>query len=299
MSEIIPYQPRVVALPTATSAESDEQLLASWLASLNSPHSRRNFEQSVRRFLSALPNGLRHATVEQVRGALDFVTAGLSPGSARQYVLRAKSLMTYAYELGYSPFNAGVTIKVRAEGERGAALAKRIITETEVALLIRAARTRRDNVLIQVAYAAGIRVSEIVGLDWSDVIPRDGMVQLNILGKGSKVRQVLLPENVSNALLSLGMGTGPVFVSREGGRLTERSVHAMVKRLARKAGVTPSLSPHWLRHAHASHALDNDATLAEVQATLGHANVSTTSGYLHARPDSSSGLKLDPGIFGK
>jgi site-specific recombinase XerD len=56
-------------------------------------------------------------------------------------------------------------------------------------------------------------------------------------------------------------------------------------------------SPHWLRHAHDSHAIDPGATLPEAQPTLGHANVSTTSGYLHARPDTSSGLRLDPGVF--
>ena len=71
----------------------------------------------------------------------------------------------------------------------------------------------------------------------------------------------------------------------------------MLKRAAERAGITGAVSPHWLRHAHGSHALDRGATLAEVQTTLGHANVATTSGYLHARPDTSSGLKLDPGIF--
>ena len=79
--------------------------------------------------------------------------------------------------------------------------------------------------------------------------------------------------------------------------MTERNANFIVKRAAKLAGVTDRLSPHWLRHAHGSHALDYGATLAEVQGTLGHANVSTTSGYLHARPDSSSGLRLDPGIF--
>jgi integrase/recombinase XerD len=71
----------------------------------------------------------------------------------------------------------------------------------------------------------------------------------------------------------------------------------MLKAVAKRAGVTAPVSPHWLRHAHGSHALDRGATLPQVQSTLGHANVATTSGYLHARPDSSSGLKLDPGIF--
>jgi integrase/recombinase XerD len=82
---------------------------------------------------------------------------------------------------------------------------------------------------------------------------------------------------------------GPVFAARHGGPLSERA--------AERAGISGTVSPHWLRHAHGSHALDRGATLAEVQTTLGHANVATTSGYLHARPDTSSGMKLDPGIF--
>ena len=89
----------------------------------------------------------------------------------------------------------------------------------------------------------------------------------------------------------------PVFASRTGAHLTERAVHSIVKRAAHVAGINEAASPHWLRHAHGSHALDRGATLAEVQATLGHANVATTSGYLHARPNTSSGLKLDEGIF--
>jgi integrase/recombinase XerD len=64
-----------------------------------------------------------------------------------------------------------------------------------------------------------------------------------------------------------------------------------------RAGLVAPVSPHWLRHAHASHAIDRGATLPEVQATLGHGNIATTSGYLHARPESSSGLKLDQGVF--
>jgi integrase/recombinase XerD len=120
-------------------------------------------------------------------------------------------------------------------------------------------------------------------------------------GKGGKVRQVLLPEIVSRSLLSLRGDAGandPVFASRKGGgRLTERAVHGMVKRVAKAAGINEDVSPHWLRHAHGSHAIERGASLPEVQATLGHGNISTTSGYLHARPDSSSGLRLDPGVF--
>jgi integrase/recombinase XerD len=129
---------------------------------------------------------------------------------------------------------------------------------------------------------------------------RDDRVQLLILGEGGKVRQVLLPDIVSRSLLSLRGNAGsddPVFPSRKGGRLTERAVNGMVKRAARKAGINEAVSPHWLRHAHGSHAIDRGASLPEVQSTLGHGNIATTSGYLHARPNTSSGLHLDPGVF--
>jgi integrase/recombinase XerD len=147
---------------------------------------------------------------------------------------------------------------------------------------------------------AWAQCSEIVALSWSDVLPRDeGRAQLSITGKGGKVRHVLLPEIVSRSLLSLRGDAGaddPVFVSRKGGRLSERTVNDMVKRAAKAAGVNEAASPHWLRHAHGSHAIERGASLPEVQATLGHGNISTTSGYLHARPDSSSGLHLS-GVF--
>jgi len=298
----LPAISQVVTLVKATRAQTDEQLLRSWLASLNSPHTRRNFETTARPFLAELPMGLRQATVEDVRDALAKHTQGVADTTARQYVLRIKSLLGYAHKLGFAPFNAGATIKVRSDAaHRGATLAKRIITEVEVGLLIRAAPSKRDRVLLEVAYAGGLRVSELVGLTWSDVLPRDERVQLSIVGKGGKVRQVLLPEIVSHSLLSLRGDAGandPVFASRKGGgRLTERAVNAMVKRAAAKAGITAGVSPHWLRHAHGSHAIERGASLPEVQATLGHGNISTTSGYLHARPNSSSGLHLDPGVF--
>jgi len=77
----------------------------------------------------------------------------------------------------------------------------------------------------------------------------------------------------------------------------ERVVHGMMKRAAEAAGINENVSPHWLRDAHGSHAIERGASLPQVQATLGHGNISTTSGYLHARPDDSSGLVLYPGVF--
>lgn len=311
MSNDTPKLPavRIEAQTLATRAANDAQIVESWLDSLGSPHTRRNFERTAAAFLGRLRAGLRGSTVEDVREALAAITEGAAETTSRQYALRVKSLLSYAHRLGYTPFNAGVVLKVKSDTKsRGSRLAKRIVTAAEVGMLIRGARTRRDRILIEVLYAGGLRVSELVGLSWEDVIPRDGgQVQLAVRGKGDVERQVLLPAVVSRSLVSLREGAAasdPVFVSRKrnaGGRLTERGVLDVIKSAARAAKLNDEtaakISPHWLRHAHASHAIDGGATLPEVQSTLGHANVATTSGYLHARPDSSSGMALDQGVF--
>jgi integrase/recombinase XerD len=112
---------------------------------------------------------------------------------------------------------------------------------------------------------------------------------------------VLLPDIVSRSLVSLRGDAGadePLSLVENVAADSQSALcHAMVKRAAARAGITGAVSPHWLRHAHGSHAIDRGASLPEVRATLGHGNIATTSGYLHARSDSSSGLKLDPGVF--
>ncbi len=290
---------------TGTDAKTDHELVASWVDGLTSGAQQAQLRgdrrcASSRRCRSVCAR--RRSRTCARRSASSPPTAAPGPGGSTSS--GSSRCSRYAHRLGYTPFNAGVVLKVKSAA-RGAQLAKRILPEVDVKLLIRAARTERDRVLLAVAYGGGLRVSELVGLTWGDVIVRDKQVQLSVLGKGGVVRQVLLPKTVSRQLLDLRgdagasprEGGGPVFAARHGGPLTERAVHGLVKRTARAAGINEKVSPHWLRHAHGSHAIDRGAPLPEVQATLGHANVATTSGYLHARPDTSSGLYLDEGIF--
>lgn len=286
---------------SATRAQNDMQLVESWLASLGSPISRSRFATTVEKFLvGAARRGLtlREMTVEDMRECLDELTAGHAHSTARQYMARVKAMVSYAHKLGYLRFNAGTPIKI---GKYNSGLAQRILTEVQVSLLIRSAPTVRDRLLLEVAYFGGMRVSELTALTWRNVIDRgDGAAQIAVLGKGGKERQVMLPSAIGRKLLAWrgdAPDGAPLFASRTGRHLLPREVNRMLKKAARRSGVNETVSAHWLRHAHASHALARGASLADVKDMLGHTNVATTSAYLHARPDRSSAYVLDVGII--
>ena len=141
-------------------------------------------------------------------------------------------------------------------------------------------------------YASGVRVSEVNGLCWRDVQANGDGAQITVFGKGGKTRAIQLPASVATGLAKLRGEAGeddPVFRSRKhGGALKTVAVLRIVRQAARRAGIELAVSPHWLRHAHASHALDRGAPIHLVQATLGHASITTTGRYLHARPNDSS-----------
>ncbi len=135
-----------------------------------------------------------------------------------------------------------------------------------------------------------LRVSEIASLTWSQVIPREtGEVQLALVGKGDKERHVLLPAETATKLLALrGDASNSVRVFP----ITERRINYILKAIVKRAGGNPGVSPHWLRHAHASHAIDNGAPITLVSQTLGHVDLKTTSVCAHAGPNDSSSRYL-------
>jgi site-specific recombinase XerD len=140
-----------------------------------------------------------------------------------------------------------------------------------------------------------VRVSELAQLKWCDLMPRAVGGQITVFGKGGKTRAILLKPKTWDLLLTLrgeARAADPVFRSQKGGHLDVSQIRRVVYAAAERAGLAKKVSPHWLRHAHASHALDRSAPIHLVQATLGHASVSTTGRYLHARPAESSSLYL-------
>jgi integrase/recombinase XerC len=150
----------------------------------------------------------------------------------------------------------------------------------------------RDRAVLEVLYSTGVRVSELVNLDWDDIDFRVGIAK--VLGKGSKERIVPVGETALKALGDYreeqarkwgSSPRGPVFVNRFGKRITTRSVARIVGKHLRARGIPVRMGPHGLRHSFATHLLNSGADLRVIQELLGHASLSTTQRYTHVNMD--------------
>jgi integrase/recombinase XerC len=148
---------------------------------------------------------------------------------------------------------------------------------------------QRDRALLELLYASGLRVSELVRLDVGEVDLDSG--EIRVWGKGSKERVVLMGKPASEAVNNyleqgrpklLGEKKGnALFINRYGQRIPERRVQKMLEGYAKKAGIEKRVHPHMLRHTFATHLLDGGADLRVVQELLGHAQLSSTQIYTH------------------
>ncbi len=156
----------------------------------------------------------------------------------------------------------------------------------------------RDRALFEVLYATGLRVAELVGLDWG-AIDLPGRV-LRVMGKGGKERMVPFGRPALAALRSwlavwetvraaggpvAAATEEPVFLNHRGGRLTDRSVRRILDRWVETTALAGGVHPHTLRHTFATHLLENGADLRTIQELLGHSSLSTTQKYTHVEVD--------------
>jgi integrase/recombinase XerD len=268
----------------------DPRLIALWLHG-RSPHTKRAYEADVRRFSSFVGRPLEQVTLGDLQGFADSL-GDLAPASRARILSAIKSLLSFGHQLGYLPFDVGRPIKLPGQKNR---LAERILLETDVQRMLALESQTRNHALLRLLYSAGLRVSELCALSWRDAQERGDAGQVVVYGKGGKTRSVLLSTATWRELIGLrdsADSDAPVFRSRKGSHLDESQILRIVRGASKRAGIDAPVSPHWLRHAHASHALDRGCPIHLVQATLGHASVATTGRYLHARPSDSSARYL-------
>ncbi len=285
--------PQTVQLMAKATANSD--LITLWLHD-KSANSRRGYQRDVLQFLTMIGDPpLSQLTLNDLQAFSNALGArGYAVSTVSRKLAAVKSLLTFGYRVGVLRANVGSLVKLPLGKER---LAERILSPSQVTAMIELTEKKRDQVLIRFLYATGARVSEVCVLKWRDIQEiADGRAQVNLLGKGDKTRVVVFSAQMWELLRQLRGGAGllaPVFRSRkQGGHLDPSQVNRIVRKAAFRAGLEAKVSPHWLRHSHASHSLERGASLQLVKESLGHSHIAMTERYLHARPDESSALYL-------
>lgn len=284
--------------PTINPYENitNEKLLKLWLHD-KSPTTQECYRSIIKLFINFINKHLRKVTLSDIHDFINYLKEhGYHPLSIADYISCIKSLLTFGYKLGALPFNVGVLVKKpKVKNE----LAQRILLPEEVQRMILLETNPRNKLILKVLYAGGLRASELCRLKWRDVQEcSDGSIQLTIFGKGNKTRFVKLPAKLSIELLNFQGDANlnaPVFRSKykkNGGHLRRQTLGEIVKEAGRRSGIEKDVSPHFLRHSHASHALQRGASIQLVKETLGHSNIKTTEHYLHVQPGESSGNYL-------
>lgn len=224
--------------------------------------------------------------------ALELGRRGLDPASQARILSTVRAFFRWLFETGRQASNPASGLR----NPRQAARLPAFLTEGESAELLELPApvdfpTARLRALLELLYASGLRVSELVGLDLGDVLMAERT--LRVLGKGRKERLVPFHGEAAQALeayvgfrraLVAGKGLAPaaaLFLNQRGGRLTTTSVRAFLSKALEATAVRSRVSPHALRHSFATHLLNRGMDLRAIQELLGHASLSTTQRYTH------------------
>ena len=275
----------------------DAQLIERFLQHLAlaeglSENTQAAYGQDLRTMASALAKaGLDFVSADEAFWRLYFAQLSLAQSSQRRRFSTLKHF--YAFLQGQ-----GLLTHIPLGSIHFSRMPKaipQVLNEVEVEQLLQQPDTTtplglRDRALLELIYASGLRISEAVGLQLLQMDLTQGLVRIR--GKGNKTRLVPMGEEAldwisaylqggRNALLKGRGFTDYVFISQKGTPMTRQAAWYRIKHLAREAGIQINLTPHGLRHAFATHLLNNGADLRSLQLLLGHASLSTTQIYTH------------------
>jgi len=282
------------------SIDADEVALlerfldALWLEQGLSDHTLAAYRADLKGVAVFLKLRAKALVAAQRQDVLDYLAQRVNAGARSRTTARLLSSLRrfYQYLLREGLIQADPSAQIDAP-KLGRPLPK-ALTEAEVESLLQAPDVNRllglrDRAMLELLYASGLRVSELVNLQ----VPQLNMRQcvLRVVGKGNKERLVPLGEEAAEwlqryleegrpALLRGRLNDG-LFVTQRGAAMTRQAFWYLIKRYARQAGIASGLSPHGLRHSFATHLLNHGADLRVLQMLLGHSNLSTTQIYTH------------------
>jgi len=242
-------------------------------------------------FLRHRSVALENATRDTIRDFLaELGKNGLTARSRARYLVSVRGFFRFLLKDGRVRSDPAAEIDLPQIGHS----LPRHLAEGEVDALLAqpdssAPAGLRDKAMLELLYATGLRVSELVNLRWEDFDPNLGV--LRCLGKGSKERLIPVGKSALKAVeayvrcgrppLLKNRATSFLFLNRRGGRLSRVGFWKILARYGRVAGITTPLTPHLVRHSFATHLLERGADLRSIQLLLGHSDISTTQIYTH------------------
>ncbi|GGW80802.1 site-specific tyrosine recombinase XerD [Alteromonas halophila] len=281
-------------VPAASQSHIDAFIDMLWLERGLAEHTQKSYRSDLSKLAiycnNAELNDIALATTEMLQGYLQYRHArGLSPRSTQRCLSAMRAFYIYLIDQRVRIDNP---VSVLTNPKTPRALPSSL-SEADVDSLLAAPQTDdpiecRDKCMLEVLYATGLRVSELVSLRLDQVSLQQGVVR--VTGKGDKERLVPFGEEALEWMehylkqarpMLLKRHSEVVFVSRRGQQMTRQTFWHRIKYYAQVAGIKQSLSPHTLRHAFATHLLNHGADLRVVQMLLGHSDLSTTQIYTH------------------
>jgi len=262
------------------------------------PNSLESYARDLNKYVEHLARRARSPLVAERADVVMFLKllrdGGLSAASVMRALSAVRGFHRYLVREGLTQTNPASEID---RPRRGLSLPK-VLSVEEVERLVTAPsgdepKDLRDRAMLELLYAAGLRVSEIVGLKTLDLDLGSGLV--TVTGKGSKQRVVPLGEEAQARIAGYLMHARPLldrtrrsahlFLNTRGARLTRQGLWKILRGRARQAGLARRVTPHTLRHSFATHLLEGGADIRTVQVLLGHADISTTQIYTHVGRD--------------
>jgi len=265
-----------------------------WLERGVSDHTLKAYGSDLRGLSIALNKRGKSLAAAARDDLLDYLAQRVQQGASPRTTARLLSSQRRFYQYLLREGRAGQDPTAQIDAPKLGRPLPKSLTEEDVEALLSMPEVAdplgmRDRAMLELIYASGLRVSELVGLKLGEVSMMQGVVR--VFGKGGKERLVPMGEEcldwlqryMDEARLELLRGriSDAVFVTRRGDGMTRQAFWYLIKRYARQAGIKTALSPHTLRHAFATHLLNHGADLRILQMLLGHSDLSTTQIYTH------------------
>ncbi len=310
-----PSTKRLAINTPVTSSESDQLLVerfldAIWMESGLSQNSLQAYRSDINQFSSYLAERSQTLATAQRSDVLDYLALRSATVKARTSARILSSLRRfYRWGLRDSVVTINPTTEVAAP-QVGRSLPK-TLSEQDVEALLEAPNISeplgmRDRAMLEVLYASGLRVSELISLQLGQIDLQMGVVR--VMGKGKKERLAPLGEvaldwlqqylSDTRADIAKVINSNALFISRRGQSISRQAFWQNIKRYAKIAGISTDISPHTLRHAFATHLLNHGADLRTLQLLLGHSDLSTTQIYTHVAIERLQALHAEHHVRG-